>query len=147
LSSRTPSIAFARPDELPAIRRLLAACGLPHDDFQDDAVTFLVAREGKDLAGVAGLESLGTLGLLRSVAVSPARRDKGVARALCNAVLDHARGTGVQRVFLLTAGAERYFDRLGFAVTGRDALPAEIRATSEFRVACPQTAIAMQRDL
>ena len=48
-------ISAARQEDLAAIRGLLAACGLPHDDFEDGAVTFLVARAGNGLAGAAGV--------------------------------------------------------------------------------------------
>jgi len=48
---------------------------------------------------------------------------------------------------LLTTDAERFFHGLGFAVVERGLLPAEIRATAQFRELCPQTAVAMARDL
>jgi len=141
------SIAFAREGELPAIRRLLAACSLPHDDFGDGAVTFVVAREGDAIRGAAGLEPLGGSALLRSVVVEPSSRRHGLARSLCDAAFAHARAMGARRLYLLTTGAQRYFERLGFVTVARDSLPVEIRSTSEFRVACPESATAMARDL
>jgi len=53
----------------------------------------------------------------------------------------------VRRVFLLTTDAQRLFLHLGFAAVERDSVPAEIRATAQFRELCPQTATAMVRDL
>ena len=140
-------IALARADELPAIRSLLQACSLPHDDFADGAVKFVVSRDAGGIRGVAGLEPLGKMALLRSVAVGPESRRHGLARSLCEAAFAQARQLGVQRLFLLTTGAERYFQRLGFVTVPRDKLPMEVRSSSEFSVACPQTAIAMARDL
>ena len=140
-------IAAATPADLGVIRDLLRACSLPHDDFHDGAVSFVLAKDNSEIHGVAGIEALGAVALLRSVAVKPAHRHHGLGRALCEAALAQARGLGARRVFLLTTGAERYFRGLGFATTPRGSLPTEIRSTSEFTVACPETAIAMARDI
>ena len=48
-------------------------------------------------------------------------------------------------VYLLTTTAARYFPRFGFVETGRDAVPADVAATDEFRSACPASALAMVR--
>jgi len=141
------AITAATREDLGVIRDLLRACSLPHDDFPDGAVTFMLAREGKKVRGVAGIEPLGDMALLRSVAVDAAHRRHGLARELCEAAFAQARQSGARRLYLLTTGAERYFQRLGFVTVPRDSLPMEIRSTSEFSVACPQTATAMARDL
>ena len=128
------------------VKALLAACGLPTADLRDDGV-FLVARDKGQLCGVAGLEPLGASALLRSVAVDPKWRRKGVAHALCDAIVRQARELGARRLYLLTTDADRYFSALGFTKTERDTLPPEVRATTQFRETCPQTAIAMSREL
>jgi amino-acid N-acetyltransferase len=135
---------IARAQDLGEVKALLAACGLPTNDLRDDGV-FLVARDGKQLCGVAGLEPLGASALLRSVAVDPKWRRKGIAHALCDAVVRQAREQGARRLYLLTTDAERYFRGLGFAAVDRESLPPEVRATTQFRETCPQTAIAMSR--
>jgi len=139
-----PVIERAR--NLGEVTPLLAACGLPTGDLRNDGV-FLVARDKGEVCGVAGLEPLGASALLRSVAVDPKWRRKGVARALCDAIEREARKHGARRLFLLTTDADRYFGALGFKKTEREALPAEVRATTQFTDTCPQTAIAMSRDL
>ena len=131
---------------LEEVKPLLAACGLPTNDLRTDS-TFVVARTGTVICGVAGLEGLGQVGLLRSVAVDPARRRQGIAQRLVAAIADRARAQGISQLFLLTTDAQRYFTRLGFAAVDRQALPAELQATTQFRETCPQTAIAMARDL
>jgi len=121
-------------------------CRLPVDDIRDDGI-FVVARMGGELCGTAGMESFGAIALLRSVAVHPAWRGKGIASALCDELMRQARSTGVQQLFLLTTDAERFFRTLGFEALARDALPPEVRSTAQFRELCPQTAIAMTRAL
>jgi amino-acid N-acetyltransferase len=58
-----------------------------------------------------------------------------------------AKEHGVRRLYLLTTDAQRFFARLGFVVVDREALPPEVRETAQFRELCPQSAIAMVREL
>ena len=139
-----PVISISR--NLGEVKTLLAACGLPTSDLRADGV-FLVARDNGRLCGVAGLETRGASALLRSVAVDPKWRRKGIAHALCDAIAQHARKQGVRRLYLLTTDADRYFSTLGFTKAERDTLPPEVRATTQFTETCPQTAIAMSKDL
>ena len=134
------------PSRLDEVKALLGACRLPTEDIGEH-IRFLVAREDGQLCGVAGVERFGAVALLRSVAVHPQWRSKGIAQALCDAVMRDARERGVQRLFLLTTDAERYFARLGFSVTERSAVPADLQATAQFRDLCPQSAVAMTRVL
>jgi amino-acid N-acetyltransferase len=128
------------------VKPLIAACGLPVEDIGEDS-TFVAAREGMNVRGVAGIQRLGAAALLRSVAVDPAWRGKGIAQALCDAAMRRANEHGVRRLFLLTTDAQRFFTKLGFVAVDREALPPEVRETAQFRDLCPQSAIAMERDL
>lgn len=139
-------VSIGSDGTLSEIKALLAACRLPTDDIRHDA-SFVVARAGAELCGTAGIEAFGAAALLRSVAVQPAWRERGIAHALCEEVLRRAKAQRVRRVFLLTTDAQRFFQGLEFAVLPRDSLPAEIRSTAQFRELCPQTAVAMARDL
>jgi amino-acid N-acetyltransferase len=56
-----------------------------------------------------------------------------------------AEARGKRALYLLTTTAERYFPSFGFAPVARDVLPDAVRATSEFREACPASAVAMVR--
>jgi amino-acid N-acetyltransferase len=93
------------------------------------------------------MEHYGTVGLLRSVAVDPARRGTGLGGSLVEYVLGRAGAAGINDVFLLTTTAERYFPRHGFAVASREAVPAALAASEEFRGACPASAVLMRRRL
>ncbi len=141
-----PGVSIGSARALSEVKALLAGSRLPTDDIRGDGI-FVVARAGEELCGTAGIEPYGAAALLRSVAVQPAWRGRGIAHALCEEILRRASALQVQRVFLLTTDAQRLFLHLGFAAVERDAVPAEIRATAQFRELCPQTAIAMARDL
>lgn len=141
----TPVIRAATHDDLPAVERLLTESSLPLDGVRDALPTFVVAEAGGDIVGVAGVECCVANGLLRSVAVHPDWRSHGVGRALVTRVISDAEARGTDALFLLTTTAERYFPSFGFREITRDAVPDDIKATAEFREACPASATVMMR--
>lgn len=135
----------ARPEDHPGIEALLRSCALPLAGV-DAAITGFVVMEDDAgvLIGCAGLEEYGEYGLLRSVAVSPEARGRGVGARLTGAVVEEARRRGLRALYGLTTTAERYFPRLGFEVIGRGDIAAPIRRSEEFSTICPATAIALR---
>ena len=135
------------------IRELLAECGLPYEDVSpSDRQRFLLVRErtsaGSRLIGVIGLEMLGSsVGLLRSLAVSPSYRGRGLASQLVREAEEHARSCGLRELYLLTTTAEGFFARRGYRKVERHTVPAEIQKTPEFRSLCPESAVCMKKDL
>lgn len=142
-----PRIEQAKPRDLGAVIELLAACGLPTEDVEQHFREFVVGRKDGAVCAAAGLEVHGHYALLRSVAVQPASRGFGEARALCEALLATARSRGIHEIYLLTTTAEAFFGHLGFERVARESVPAEIRSTREFAHLCPQTAVAMRFEL
>ena len=135
MTSAPPTIIASpreNPDELPAIRRLLAANGLPDADVAEHLPHFLVARQGETLVGTVAIEPLGDSALLRSLAVVPELRGQGLARQLYERIVARARELGVRRLYLLTTSADDYFLRLGFWPVERDAVPPAVRGTRQF---------------
>ena len=149
-----PTLRSATTGDLVAVERLLADAGLPVDGIADilatNAADFVVAEDPESpgkLAAVAGLEVCRDDALLRSVAVRPEWRARGLGRDLVRRIVSLAEARGVNSLYLLTTTAEHYFPRLGFTRIDRDAVPLEIRDTIEFRAACPASAVAMTRPL
>lgn len=143
----TAAIRAASQSDLPAVERLLKDSDLPLDGVRESLGTFVVAESGGDIVGVAGLECCTENALLRSVAVRPEWRSKGVGRALVTRAIADAEARGIHALYLLTTTAERYFPSFGFAEVDRNSVPADVRATKEFTTACPDTAVAMKRAL
>lgn len=137
----------ATASDLQGASSLLEASGLPLDGVAEAFGHFVVAEEGGRLAGVAGLEIHGRDGVLRSVAVDPEFRGRGVGARLSERVITTAREAGLRRVYLLTTTAETYFPRLGFRPIPREDASPEVQGSVEFREACPQSAVAMVLDL
>jgi len=146
MTTATARLRSAAPEDLAAVESLLTASGLPLDGVQDALATFVVAEHGTDLVGVAGLEVCCDNALLRSVAVHPEWRSHGVGRALVTRVISDAESRGIHALYLLTTTADRYFPSFGFKTITRDDVPAEVRATAEFREACPASATVMCRE-
>ena len=137
----------ASTKDLPRVEKLLTDSKLPLDGVKEALQDFVVAEAGGDIVGVAGLEVCCDDALLRSVAVRPEWRSKGVGRALVNRAIAQAESRGIRALYLLTTTAEHYFPSFGFAKVDRAAIPAEVRATKEFTSACPASAVAMSRQL
>ena len=148
-SVRPPGLSMrgARPGDLARLQELLSLCGLPFDGVADHLRAFLVARDGDRLAGSVGLERHGTDGLLRSLAVHPDYRRTGLGARLTRRALEKARRLGLRRLFLLTETASEYFLRFEFRPVPREQAPPALQESVEFALACPETAICMERRL
>ena len=146
-NSRAATIRAATPADLPRVERLLEASDLPLAGVRDALGDFVVAEADGELVGVAGLEICCDDALLRSVAVHPDWRSKGVGRALVTRAISEAEARGIQALYLLTTTAERYFPSFGFQKIMRDEVPQAIRETDEFTKACPASAAVMSRKL
>ena len=139
----TFEIRPASTADLPAVEALLASSNLPTVGVREIVNDFLVAQSPTGVVGVVGMEYCCNYGLLRSTAVDPAWRGKGVARQLVEQIIARAESKGIHALYLLTTTAETYFPSFGFERTTRDAVPAEVQATEEFRGACPASATVM----
>jgi amino-acid N-acetyltransferase len=138
----------AEAGDVSAIRALLKAASLPTADLSvQTAPQFLLAVEGDVVVGTGAVEPCGGFGLLRSLAVQPAQRGKGIGRRLvaeCEARATQARLRGL---YLLTTTARHFFSALGYDELEHWELPEAIRGTEEYRTLCPKTAVAMMKRL
>lgn len=133
---------------LPAVRALLAAAGLPVADLSaahlDD---FWGCDAGEDLIGVVGLEWYGTVALLRSLAVAPDWQGRGLGVALLAHAERATRQRGITALYLLTTTAEAFFARRGYVHISREAAPPVLHRTAEFAALCPASAICLTKTL
>ena len=153
-STRLPVFRAATPDDTAAIERLLTGAGLPTvgvaELLRAEPRQFIVAVDPDNSEGVvavAGLEVCCDNALLRSVAVRDDWQRHGLGHQLVQRAVCEAESRGIQALYLLTMTAEHYFTSFGFGHVARDAVPAEIANTLEFRSACPASATAMTRTL
>ena len=143
----TPGVELraARATDLAAIEQLLTTSQLPLAGVRESLPNFIVAEAAGTIVGTAALEVCCDDALLRSVAVAPVWRSRGLGRALVSRVIADAEARGLHALYLLTTTAEHYFPSFGFQPIPRDAVPASVRTTEEFASACPASAVVMCR--
>ncbi|UCH11478.1 MAG: GNAT family N-acetyltransferase [Fidelibacterota bacterium] len=138
------SIEPARDSDRSEIRNLLTAAGLEDAGLDDHLATTLLAWRGPRLVGCAALELYDGSALMRSVAVHPADQGKGLGLCLVDAMLDLARQYDINQVYLLTDTANGFFRKFGFDAIDLSHVPADVKQSSEFSMACAQSALVMK---
>ena len=141
----TPNVTLrvANEHDLGAVEELLTASELPIAGVAESLCSFIVAESDGRLVGVVGLELCCEHALLRSTAVAPDWRDRGLGRKLVERMIAEAESRNIRALYLLTTTAERYFPSFGFVKTTRDAVPEPVKQTVEFVSACPASATVM----
>lgn len=138
---------YAHPG-LAAVRALLAVAGLPTADLTAaPRAEFWGCHEGMALIGVIGLETYGSVALLRSLAVAPAWQGRGLGAALLAHAERAARQRGLAALYLLTTTAEAFFTRRGYVRLLREAAPPVLHQTAEFAALCPASAVCLMKAL
>ena len=138
---------FPRPPAS-AVTRLLTEAGLPSSDVTEGHLKyFFGCGSGGAPEGIVGIELYGPVALLRSLAVSEKCRGQGCGTALVAQAEQFARSRRVEAVYLLTATAASFFERLGYARAKREAAPLAIQRTQEFSALCSSSATLMVKRL
>jgi N-acetylglutamate synthase-like GNAT family acetyltransferase len=137
----------AAPSDIPGLTALLTSEGLPSEDVRHAGQDYILAFCGGELVGSMGLEKRGDVALLRSLAVVPALRRRGLGGQLYDRILGQALASGAREAYVLTTTAERFFAARGFARVERSSVPEPLREAPEFRSLCPATAVCMRRML
>ena len=138
------TISAARPSDVPEIKKLLVASGLPVAGVDDHWKTFIVAREHGVLVGCGGAESYENAALIRSIAVDAGHRSHGLGRRIVRQLIDRLASRGLRDFYLLTTTAESYFRKRGFSRIEREEVHPQLLRSREFQDACPSTAVCMR---
>lgn len=129
---------------LEEILSLLKSNNLPHQDIQLENNLFASYHdENGKVIGSGGLEFYSSYALLRSVAVDQTQRGKAFGKKIVQDLLTRAKNKSIKEIFLLTETAHDFFLRRGFTDIGREHVPAEVKASSEFASVCPLSAACM----
>jgi len=129
------------------IKQLLFKSQLPTDGIISHLKDFILAKSTGGIIGVVGLEAYDGIGLLRSLAVLPEVRGKGIGKELCSRAIAHAHTQKINELFLLTTTADSFFAKCGFHKIGRNLAPAPLQASVEFKSLCPDSAVCMRMQL
>ncbi|MFW9805693.1 MAG: arsenic resistance N-acetyltransferase ArsN2 [Candidatus Thorarchaeota archaeon] len=140
--SETLRIERANESDYSAVVNLLNKTNLPPDDVERHIANFLVIRDPEAVAGSeflvgsVGLEIYEDSALLRSLAVHPDFQGKGLGTSLVNGIIEVAKEKGINRLFLLTDTAEKFFEKKGFVLVTRDQVPEDMKRSVEFTTLC-----------
>lgn len=126
---------------------LLERCRLPAADIAEMIEAFHIAVCDGHIVGCAATEHHGESILIRSVAVEPEYRERGIASRLVEALLMRARGTEARDAYLLSTAAPAYFARWGFSLIPAEEAPPEVTASSAFQRAAQTSARCMRCEL
>ena len=122
------SIATIEDGDIAEVIALWRACGLTrpwNDPAADIALArrgpnsaILIGRDGDAVIATAMVGHDGHRGWVYYVAVDPARREKGVGRAIMNAAEDWLRACGIEKLQLMVRGdntrVQAFYGSLGY---------------------------------
>ncbi|WP_316150617.1 GNAT family N-acetyltransferase [Cupriavidus sp. BIC8F] len=129
------------------IAALLERCGLPTSDTSNIIESFQVALYEGRIIGCAAAEHHSSSVLIRSVAVEPAYRDRGIAGCLVETLLMRARGTEARDAYLFSTVAPAYFARWGFSLVADEKVPLEVKSSPAVQRAAQASALGMRCEL
>jgi amino-acid N-acetyltransferase len=142
------NMELASDKDEPWIRQLLNLCGLPDEDITPEHLKhFWVLKDGFQIAGVVGIEILGSIGLLRSLAVQEKFRKGGLGSQLVQKAENHAVSLKLKALYLLTLTADDFFAKRGYRKIARATVPPEVQKTPEFQGICPASSVCMVKFL
>ena len=122
------------------VELLLNRCSLPTSDLtKNDMVQLFGAYQNENLIACIGVEIYDNAALLRSLAVGSEHRANGIGRKLSRHIEKFCQQEGVKEIYLLTETADKYFERLGYSLQGREDAPASIKGTTQFSGLCPSS--------
>lgn len=134
------------------IHALLSSADLPTADLEaapaaTEGPALYVVRVDGERVGCIGIERYDGAGLLRSAAIQERHRGNGYGRAAVQALEAAARNAGIETLYLLTTTTAPFFANLGYAEIAREAVPEQVRSSTEFTDLCPETAAVLYRAL
>jgi N-acetylglutamate synthase-like GNAT family acetyltransferase/SAM-dependent methyltransferase len=147
ISSNTIKIQTAKATDFDNVKSLLTSSDLPTDDLELNLTNFLLAFSDDQLVGVAGVDVVENIGLLRSVAVDLAYRNHKIAQRLITDLTRMVALQGVKTLYLLTTSADGYFQKLGYERIERTDAPQTIQQTAQFKGLCPSSAVIMSKNI
>jgi amino-acid N-acetyltransferase len=139
---------FATITDEKEMRKLLSLCQLHTDDINREQLKhFILAKKDRNIVGVIGLEIDNKIGLLRSLAVDPSFRLKGIGKLLSERIIAYSYQLALNEIFLFTKDADKYFEILGFKKIKREDLSSQICESTLFKEYCPDTALCMSKKI
>jgi amino-acid N-acetyltransferase len=123
-------------DEMPAVLSLVRECELPVDGLEGGSAEIFVLDEDGVVSGCVALEAYPPHALVRSLAVAPAARGRGLAATLFDFIANEAKKRGFTNIYALTNTIPGFLMRRGFREICRTEVPASVGESAELRGVC-----------
>jgi predicted N-acetyltransferase YhbS len=108
-------IRAAVPGDKDVVETVIRSCDLSVDGIFAPGTLYLVGCVNAEIIGAIGLEGYGGPAcLLRSLAVLPEYRRRGIGAELMTSAHDAARIAGASVIYLFSTGAGAYYQRIGY---------------------------------
>ena len=140
-------IQQATEREFDAIKKLLDNNNLPTTDIYQDNIQLFIGLIDDKIMSVIGLEKYKNVGLLRSLAVTDLFKNQQVGSRLIRHIVDLCASEHIDKIYLLTTTADKYFVKFGFTKIERIEAPDILKQTREFKDICPVSAVLMYKSL
>ena len=125
----------------------LKMAGLPYEDLDKDQHLLVGYYLNDILVGTGAMEIYGDSGLLRSVSIIESSRGKKLGSKIVYHLIEQAKLSNLNGLYLLTETAKDFFLKIGFEVIDRSVTPIEVNSSAEFTHVCPASAVCMYLDL
>ena len=133
--------------DLPQIATMLHAGGLLSGAARERLGRTVVAEVDRRPVATAAWEQMEGAALLRSIAVAPEARGKGLGTHVVVGALRQAHAAGFRTAWLATEDAADFFQRCGFARVDRDQVPAMVLDHPQIQRECSQSAVILRATL
>lgn len=143
----TINLKPAETVQLEEIQKLLQNSRLPFEDIGTHLQNFLCMMNKEEIIAVGGFEIYDEIALLRSLAVTEAKRNEGFGQIIYSALIDHAKTKNIKTIYLLTETAEKFFLKNGFLKVERNIIPETIKNTYEYKKLCAESAIVLMKNI
>lgn len=134
----------ARADEMERARAVVEEAKLFLGGFEDQfgPQYALAVTDDGSIVGVAGIETYGDVGLLRSVCVREPWRGRGIAARLVRDRIVWAKAHRLRALYLFTRQVA-FWAAFDFEMSDRDAWPSPLHASAQHRSAHSRGVVAM----
>ena len=129
-------IKRAEKAQIGEIEKILETCELSTTGLPDQIQDFYLAAVPEGIAGCIGLEVYGKYGIIRSTAVLPEYRRRGIGVQLAEKAIENARDRGIEELYLKTEHEAKFFSQVGFTSIFPQQIPAEIKDAEMLAVSC-----------
>jgi amino-acid N-acetyltransferase len=120
--------------DLPAIYNFLEGLGLPITGISDHLENFFLAVDGEEIIGTVGLEVYDKIALLRSVGVKKSHQGQKIGDYLMVIIEELAKFMELDKIFLFTDTAEKWFERYGYSKIDSEDLDPLLKQSKEYRL-------------